>query len=165
MWMICMFFLRDEQLDKPRFSPIRFIRYQGYWKMICTGNIYVSLVKNALKSVNHFRFETSREVDIHCFVLFCFAFCYWWANVPTVTTPLSMAWCKTAVTPVLTHWSYSSLALSHEYVSVIVQHVESDRAVISRDRRPQWSDGIGSSNRLHCKWAYTIPRSRGKSQN
>ena len=26
-----------------------------------------------------------------------------------------MAWCKTAVTPLLMHWSYCSLALSHQY--------------------------------------------------
>ena len=29
---------------------------------------------------------------------------------------ISMAWCKTAVTPLLTHWSYCSLARSHRYV-------------------------------------------------
>ena len=29
---------------------------------------------------------------------------------------MSMAWCKTAVTPVLMHWSYCSLALSHQCV-------------------------------------------------
>ena len=30
-----------------------------------------------------------------------------------------MAWCKTAVTPLLMHWSYCSLALSHQYEIVI----------------------------------------------
>ena len=30
---------------------------------------------------------------------------------------ISMAWCKTAVTPLLMHWSYCSLALSHRYHS------------------------------------------------
>ena len=30
-----------------------------------------------------------------------------------------MTWCKTAVTPLLTHWSYCSLALSHRYHSII----------------------------------------------
>ena len=39
-----------------------------------------------------------------------------WGNNSTV----SMALCKTAVTPLLTHWSYCSLALSHQYVSVPV---------------------------------------------
>ena len=29
---------------------------------------------------------------------------------------ISMAWCKTAVTPLLTHWSYCNLALSHRFV-------------------------------------------------
>ena len=29
---------------------------------------------------------------------------------------ISMAWCKTAVTPLLTHWSYFSLALNHRLV-------------------------------------------------
>ena len=29
------------------------------------------------------------------------------------TMSKSMVWCKTAVTPLLTHWSYCSLALSH----------------------------------------------------
>ena len=31
---------------------------------------------------------------------------------------ISMAYCKTTVTPLLTHWSYCSLTLSHRYVSV-----------------------------------------------
>ena len=32
------------------------------------------------------------------------------------TIHISMAWCKTAVTPLLTHWSYCSLAPSHRYI-------------------------------------------------
>ena len=32
---------------------------------------------------------------------------------------VSMAWCKTAVTRMLTHWSYSSLALSHRNKRVV----------------------------------------------
>ena len=32
-------------------------------------------------------------------------------------TSCSMALCKTAVTPLLAHWSYCSLALSHRYVT------------------------------------------------
>ena len=31
---------------------------------------------------------------------------------------VSMAWCKTAVTPLLMRWSYCSLALSHRYVNI-----------------------------------------------
>ena len=31
-------------------------------------------------------------------------------------TPISMAWSKTTITPLLTHWSYCSLALSHRYI-------------------------------------------------
>ena len=31
---------------------------------------------------------------------------------------LSMAWCRTTVSPLLTPWRYCSLALSHQYVSV-----------------------------------------------
>ena len=30
-----------------------------------------------------------------------------------------MAWCKSAVTPLLTHWSYCSLQLSHWYDTLI----------------------------------------------
>ena len=29
----------------------------------------------------------------------------------------SMVWCKTAVTPLLTHWSYCSLALNHQIIA------------------------------------------------
>ena len=37
-------------------------------------------------------------------------------NKAQIINIISMAWCKTAVTPLLTHWSYCSLALSHRYV-------------------------------------------------
>ena len=36
-------------------------------------------------------------------------------------TEISMAYCKTATTPLLTHWSYCSLALSHRYGVLPVQ--------------------------------------------
>ena len=32
-----------------------------------------------------------------------------------------MAWCKTVVTPLLMHWSYHSVALSHRYVNGVMQ--------------------------------------------
>ena len=35
-----------------------------------------------------------------------------------LATHISMAWCKTAVTPLLTHWSYCSLALSLWFASM-----------------------------------------------
>ena len=34
-------------------------------------------------------------------------------QIPIIKWIISMAWCKTAVTPLLTHWSYCRLALSH----------------------------------------------------
>ena len=36
---------------------------------------------------------------------------------------ISMTWCKIAVTPLLTHWSYCNIALSHRYDNVINVHV------------------------------------------
>ena len=37
----------------------------------------------------------------------------------------SMAQCRTAVTPLLTHWSYCSLALNHRYIScLLVKSIE-----------------------------------------
>ena len=38
-------------------------------------------------------------------------------NSPNVHQYISMAQCKIAVTTLLTHWSYCSLALSHRYIS------------------------------------------------
>ena len=39
---------------------------------------------------------------------------YWGAET---SENISMAWCTTAVTPLLTHWSYYSIALSHRYIT------------------------------------------------
>ena len=39
----------------------------------------------------------------------------YWCIVNVYFTYISMAQCKTVVTPLLTHWSYCSLALSHRY--------------------------------------------------
>ena len=36
---------------------------------------------------------------------------------------ISKAWCKTTAFPLLTHWEYCSLALSHRYVPHISSHV------------------------------------------
>ena len=40
---------------------------------------------------------------------------------------ISMAWCNTAVTPFLTHWSYCSLALSHRYMIYVISMVQSSQ--------------------------------------
>ena len=49
------------------------------------------------------------------------------ASCTDFSDTISMAQCKTAVTPLLTHWSYCSLQLSHWYMS----HVHSDQEQIS----------------------------------
>ena len=42
----------------------------------------------------------------------------------------AMAQCKTAVTPLLTHWSYCSLALSPRFIAVCFYNYTSDRVII-----------------------------------
>ena len=70
---------------------------QSYVRMLilCTGNNNLRLVSNKSSYCN-----------------------YSWSLEPVTlggTTLISMAKCKTAVTPLLTHWCYCSLALSHRY--------------------------------------------------
>ena len=45
--------------------------------------------------------------------------------VPQKTPTISMASCKTAVSPLLTHWKYCSLALSHRYTFRPLQSCDS----------------------------------------
>ena len=51
-----------------------------------------------------------------------------------------MAYSKTAVTPLLTHWSYCSLALDHRY----------EVTVMVLQRRHNERDGISNHRRLYC---------------
>ena len=46
---------------------------------------------------------------------------------------VSMALCKTAVTPLLTHWSYYSLALNHRYVFGNHMYLEDIRIMVRMD--------------------------------
>ena len=59
------------------------------------------------------------KIYVNVNVRFLTLFKCWHTGTSTgiITTCLmSMAWCKTAVTPLLTHWSYCSLAPSHRCV-------------------------------------------------
>ena len=61
---------------------------------------------------------------------------------------MSMALCKTSVTPLLAHWSYCSLALNHLYAIFGVQH----RSEI------QWYQHCRgwAKNNIHCKPPTTV---------
>ena len=62
---------------------------------------------------------------------------------------ISMAWCKTAVTPLLTHWSYCSLALNYRYVEVVYFLTTQDKNnEISRTRPDH---GCSLSFKKHSK--------------
>ena len=52
------------------------------------------------------------------------------------TAMLSMAYCKTAVTPLLTHWSYCSLALSHGYDGTVYNVAAAPRQIVF------WFEGL-----------------------
>ena len=93
----------------------------GLWVPWCSswqhlGQLILELPHNLLRQVDSFTVSLhSSAYKVKGMQLLCTF------NIQDYIV-ISMPYCKTAVTPLLTHWSYCSLAWSHHYMRHIIFH-------------------------------------------